>query len=73
MNCDWCGVDLGHARANKKYCGADCRKKAFEHRSHQGEVRSVRFLKSGRMSVVVWTDHDSGIRPGMRVKIAEDE
>ncbi len=73
-NCEWCGDYLGaSARKGKKYCGSECRKAAFNDRSHCGEVRTARWLKSGRISLVVWLDKDAGLRPGMKVKIAEDE
>jgi len=72
-DCQYCGIPLPeNSRPDRCFCNAVCRRSDFAEKSREGTVRSVRFLKSGKMSLVVWTDHDSGLRPGDSIRMAGD-
>lgn len=53
------------------FCSTACRKADFNDRAHEGRAVSVRRLKSGKLSVVVHLQGDTGICPGLRVRIGK--
>ena len=72
-DCALCGRPLSPgARPNAKYCSSTCRRESYRDRHSRGLVASVRCLKSGKKSVVVYMD-DTLLRPGQLVKVAEIE
>lgn len=72
-NCQYCGIPLPeNSRPDRFFCSAACRRSEYDERAKCGTVRSVRYLKSGKMSLIIWTEHDSGVRPGDRVRIGEE-
>lgn len=69
--CQYCDEPLPEkSRPNRKYCNRHCRRLAFDERSTEGRVASVRRLKSGKMSVIIHMG-DNGFRPGDQVKVGK--
>ncbi len=69
--CDHCAAPLTGGRPDRRFCDARCRRANYDERAQVGTVRSVRRLASGKMSVIVWMDHDTQLVPGMAVRIGE--
>ena len=70
-DCALCGRPIPSGnRTNAKYCSSSCRRAAYRDRHSRGRVASVRCLKNGKKSVVVYMD-DTLLRPGQWVKVAE--
>ena len=71
-SCDWCGDTLPiSSRADKKYCCDQHRYYAAVDRGHSGKVSSVRLLKNGKISVVIYMG-ETDLRPGQPVKVGLD-
>lgn len=70
--CSWCASLLkDSARKDAKFCGGKCRYRAAMDRGHSGRVSSVRELKDGRVSVVIYMN-ETDLRPGQDVKVGVD-
>ena len=70
--CEHCGHAYEPKRTDSRFCCSRC--KSAWHREHEpaGQVRSVRKLTKGRVSVVTWFDETDAPRalrfePGQRV------
>ena len=70
--CDWCNDKLPiTARSHAKYCCSRCRYYGAVDRGRTGKVASVRKLKNGKISVVVYMT-ETNLRPGQPVKVGVD-
>lgn len=76
--CEYCGQTYNPKRTDSRFCCSRC--KSAYHREHDpvGTVRSVRKLKRGRVSVVIWFDHPEASRalnfsPDQAVVMGKDE
>ena len=70
--CGWCGESIPIcSRADAKYCGDRCRYYAALNRGRRGKVSSVRELKGGRISVVIYME-ETNLKPGQLVQVGVD-
>jgi len=71
-SCLWCGDTLPiTSRSDTKYCCDQHRYYAAVDRGHSGKVSSVRLLKNGKISVVIYMG-ETDLRPGQPVKVGLD-
>lgn len=71
--CGYCGDKMPLAgRADAKYCGDRCRYYAAVNRGRKGKVASIRELKDGRISVVIYMN-ETNLKPGQLVQVGLDD
>ena len=70
--CKWCGEHIPLAsRSDAKYCCERCRHYYAVDQGRRGTIASVRKLKNGKISVVIYM-RKTDLRPGQPVRVGLD-
>ena len=71
--CQWCGDDLPvSSRSDTKYCCDQHRYYACLNRGRTGKIASVRKIKNGKTSVIIYMEK-TDLKPGQLVRVGVDD